>query len=99
MQRGAAWALCMGLIVGFIAPPVPPPVADWPDDGLPAFVDGHSLHIDPLLAFAAITLEEPSPAPRRSVRDGSTTSRAPRTPVFHAPRARRSHRRHVDRSI
>jgi hypothetical protein len=47
----------MRLITVFFATPAPPPVADRPDDGLPALVYGHSLHISTLLALGAIPLQ------------------------------------------
>jgi hypothetical protein len=54
-HRGAAWALSMRLIAIFFASPVPPPMADRPDDGLTTFVDGHPLDVHALLTLAAIT--------------------------------------------
>ena len=56
-QRGAAWALCMGLIAIFLTTPGPPPTADIAFHGLAALVDGDALHIDLLLGLAAIALQ------------------------------------------
>src|SRR5262245_17255795 len=57
VHLGAAWALCMGLMLIFFASPVPPPMADRPDNGPTSFVDGDTLDIDPLLALAAVAFQ------------------------------------------
>ena len=55
-QRGAAWALCMGLIFAFIGRP-PPFVLDRTDNSLPAAVNVHVLDSDLLLPFAAMAIQ------------------------------------------
>ena len=41
----------MGLMPIFVSTPAPPPVGDRTDNGLPALVHRHALHIDALLAL------------------------------------------------